>query len=111
VTLPAGMSVMLVNGGANRDPRRFSDPSVAKLDRTNARDQVAFSRGVHTCLGQWLARAEGRVTVERLFDRTADIRISDAEHGPAGARRWDYLPSWLFRGLSTLHLEFTPTGV
>jgi cytochrome P450 family 150 subfamily A5 len=111
VTLPAGMTVMLVNGAANRDPRHFEDPSHAQVERSNAYDQLAFSRGVHTCLGQHLARAEGRVTLERLFDRTSDIRISESEHGPAGARRWEYLPSWLFRGLAVLHLDFTPTGV
>lgn len=109
VTLPAGIAVMLVNGAANRDPRRFDQPAAAQVDRSNASDQLAFSRGVHTCLGQHLARAEGRVTLERAFDRMADIRICDDEHGPAGARRWEYLPSWLFRGLNALHLEFTPT--
>lgn len=111
VAVRAGMSVMLMNGAANRDPRRFDDPSSARLDRSNAREQLAFSRGVHSCLGQSLARAEGRVTMERVFDRMADIGISEAEHGPAGARRWEYLPTWLFRGLTALHLVFTPTGV
>jgi hypothetical protein len=46
-----------------------------------------------------------------VLDRMADIRVSEAEHGPAGARSWEYLPTWLFRGLSQLHIEFTPTGV
>ena len=111
VRIGAGMTVMLVNGAANRDPRHFADPTEAQLDRDNARDQLAFSRGIHVCLGQSLARAEGRVTLERVLDRMADIRISEAAHGPADARHWDYLPTWLFRGLTALHLEFTPTGV
>jgi cytochrome P450 family 150 subfamily A5 len=111
VRIAAGMTVMLVNGAANRDPRHFEDPTAAKLDRDNARDQLAFSRGIHVCLGQSLARAEGRVTLERVLDRMADIRISEAAHGPADARRWEYLPTWLFRGLTALYLEFTPTGV
>ncbi len=108
VVIPAGMSVMLLNGAANRDPRRFECPHEVQVDRRNARDQLAFSRGAHSCLGQSLARAESRVTVERVLDRMADIRIDEAHHGPAGARRWEYLPTWLFRGLSELHLEFTP---
>ena len=111
VMVRAGMTVMLMNGAANRDPRRFEEPAAARLDRHNAREQLAFSRGVHSCLGQSLARAEGRVTMERVLDRMSDIHISEAEHGPAGARRWEYLPTWLFRGLSELHVEFTPTGV
>jgi hypothetical protein len=40
----------------------------------------------------------------------ADIRISEAEHGPAGARRFQYAPTYILRGLTRLHLEFTPTG-
>lgn len=111
VVIPAGMTVMLLNGATNRDPSRFGCPHEVQLDRANGREQLAFSKGVHTCLGQWLARAEGRVTMERVLDRMADIRVSEAEHGPVGARRWEYLPTWLFRGLTALHVEFTPIEV
>mgnify|MGYP007123204009 CR=1 FL=1 len=48
------------------------------------------------------------MTIERVLDRMDDIRVSDGHHGPAGARTWEYLPTWLFRGLTELHLEFTP---
>jgi len=44
--------------------------------------------------------------LERFLDRLRDIRISDAAHGPAAARRYDYVPTYLLRGLSALHLEF-----
>ena len=60
------------------------------------------------CPGAPLARAETRVSVERLLDRMADIRISEAAHGPAGARRYEYPAMYLLRGLEKLHLEFTP---
>lgn len=108
VTIPAGTSVVLINGAANRDPRRFECPHEVQLDRANAREQLAFSRGAHSCLGQSLARAESRVTIERVLDRMDDIAIDEAHHGPAGDRRWEYLPTWLFRGLTELHLAFTP---
>jgi cytochrome P450 len=111
VTLPAGTSIALLNGAANRDPRRFESPDEAQIERSNAREQVAFSRGVHSCLGQSLARAEARVTLERALDRMTDIRISEQFHGAPGERMWEYLPTWLFRGLTELHIEFTPTGV
>jgi cytochrome P450 len=107
VVIPAGMSVMLLNGAANRDPRRFECPHEVQVDRSNAREQLAFSRGAHSCLGQSLARAESRVTIERVLDRMADIRVDEAHHGPPDARRWEYLPTWLFRGLCELHLDFT----
>ena len=108
VPIPAGTTVMLMNGAANRDPRRFPDPDTVDVERPNAREQLAFSRGAHSCLGQSLARAESRVTMERVLDRMGEIRISAAEHGPAADRRWRYDPTWLFRGLTALHLEFPP---
>ncbi|MFF9204591.1 cytochrome P450 [Streptomyces sp. NPDC014986] len=106
VDLPAGTTVMLVNGAANRDPRQFTDPAVFDLERPNARRHVAFGRGVHSCPGAPLARAEARVAIERLLDRTTDIRISERAHGPADNRRYGYVPTFILRGLTELHLEF-----
>ena len=40
----------------------------------------------------------------------ADIRISEAEHGPPGDRRYNYVPTFILRGLVQLHLEYTPVG-
>jgi hypothetical protein len=39
----------------------------------------------------------------------SDIRISEAHHGAPGARRYDYDRTYMLRGLTDLHLEFTPT--
>jgi cytochrome P450 family 150 subfamily A5 len=108
VTIPAGTTVMVVNGAANRDPRHFECPADFDVERANARQHLAFGRGPHICPGAPLARAEGRITVERLLDRIDDIRISEAEHGPAGNRRYDYVPTYILRGVSRLHLEFDP---
>lgn len=108
ITIPAGTSIMLVNGAANRDPRRFESPCEMHFDRPNVREQLAFSRGAHSCIGQSLARSESRATIERVLDRMADFRVSENHHGPAEARHWEYLPTWLFRGLTELHLQFTP---
>jgi cytochrome P450 len=108
VDLPAGTTVMVLNGAANRDPRQFPDPDRFAVDRANARQHLAFGHGVHTCPGAPLARAEARVSLERLLDRMTDITVSDAEHGPAGARRYEYAPTYILRGLTKLHLEFTP---
>jgi len=103
-----GTSVMLLNGAINRDPRRFEDPSALRVDRSNVREHMAFGRGIHACLGAPLARAEARVSLERIFDRTSDIRIDESQHGAAGARRFEYEPSYIMRGLKALHLEVTP---
>ncbi len=108
--IPAGTTVMVLNGAAGRDPRRFDDPEEFRMDRANAKEHLAFGRGPHACPGGPLARAETRISIERLLERMGDIRISETAHGPAGARRYDYVPTYILRGLTRLHLEFTPTG-
>ncbi|GAX49425.1 cytochrome P450 [Streptomyces olivochromogenes] len=107
VDIPAGTTVMVLNGAANRDPRHFEEPDTFDPSRANARHHIAFGRGIHTCPGAPLARAEGRVAIERLLDRTADIRLSERVHGPEGERRYHYIPTYILRGLTNLNVEFT----
>jgi cytochrome P450 len=109
--IPAGTPVMLLNGAANRDPRLFECPAEFRMDRPNAKVHIAFGRGVHSCPGGPLARAEGRVSIERILDRMRDIRLSEEHHGPPSARHFDYEPTWVLRGLHELHIEFTPAEV
>lgn len=106
--IPAGSTVMLLPGASNRDARKFEQPDEFRIDRPNVREHVAFGRGNHSCPGAPLARAEGRISLNRILDRMADIAITEAEHGPPDARRYTYDPTWQMRGLSELHLEFTP---
>jgi cytochrome P450 len=110
VDLPAGATVMLAPGACNRDPRTFDHPHEFDIGRVNARQHLAFGHGIHTCAGAPLARAEARVTINRLLDRTSEIAISQAEHGPPGARHYTYLPTFFLRGLQRLHLELSPAG-
>jgi cytochrome P450 len=107
VPIPAGTQVFLSNGAANRDPRQFECPAEFRATRENVRRHIAFGHGVHTCPGAPLARSETRITIERLLDRTTDIRVNEDAHGPAGARRYTYLPTHMFHGIATLHLDFT----
>jgi cytochrome P450 family 150 subfamily A5 len=104
--LGAGTTVMVLNGAANRDPRRFTEPDEFDPARKNARQHLAFGRGIHSCPGAPLARAETRVGLERLLDRTSDIRISEEKHCPAGHRDYRYIPTFILRGIIELHLEF-----
>jgi cytochrome P450 len=108
VSVPAGAVTTLVLGAADRDPRKFENPDAFDIDRRNLRDHLAFSRGPHACPGAPLARVETRITLQRFLDRTKEIRLSEAHHGPPGARRFDYEPTYLLRGLSALHIEWTP---
>ena len=110
VELDPGTTVMVLNGAANRDPEQFPDPHVLDIERDNARSHLAFGRGVHTCPGAPLARAEARVSLNRILDRMADIRISEAVHGPPDERRFTFVPTHILRGLAYLGLEFTTVG-
>lgn len=109
VDIPAGTTVMVLNAAANRDPRVFDDPATFRADRPNARQHVAFGRGVHTCPGAPLARAEARASIERILDRTSNIRFDEDKHGPAGARRFHYVPTFILRGVTKLYLDCTPS--
>ncbi|WP_067889291.1 cytochrome P450 [Nocardia vaccinii] len=106
--LHAGTTIMLLNAAANRDPRKFPDPDTFDIHRANARGHVAFGRGPHTCPGAPLARAEAVVTVNRLLDRTAEITIDEDKHGSRDNRRYQYLPTFILRGLTRLHIRHTP---
>lgn len=110
VKVPAGTTVMLLPGACNRDERKFEHPNTFRPDRHNVREQIAFIRGVHSCPGAPLARAEGRISLNRILDRMTEIRISDEHHGPAGDRRYTYEPTFIMRGLSELHIHFKPVS-
>jgi cytochrome P450 len=106
VDVKAGTPVMLLNGAANWDPKRYECPNEFRVGRPGGRSHLAFGRGAHTCPGGPLARAEGKITVEKILARTRNIRLSEEHHGPAGNRRFSYEPTWVLRGLSELHIEF-----
>jgi cytochrome P450 len=108
VDVPPGTTVMIMPGAANRDERRFEAGDEFRLDRPNVYQHIAFGRGTHACPGGPLARAEARISLERLLDRLGDIRVSEEQHGPPESRTYDWNPSFMLRGLKALHLEFTP---
>ena len=107
IDIAAGSTVMVLNAAASRDPRRFEQPDRFVFDRENAKEHLAFGRGPHACPGGPLARAETRISIEKLLTRMSDIRISESAHGPAGNRHYDYVPTYILRGLTQLNLEFT----
>lgn len=83
VSLPKGMPVMLMLAAANRDPRVFDDPLVFDPTRSNAREHLAFSAGIHYCIGAGLSRIEGTLALHELFKRFPNL----AADGPVTRRR------------------------
>jgi cytochrome P450 len=110
VDIPAGTILMMLPGASNRDPRKFEKPHEFQHDRRNVREHVAFGRGAHSCPGAPLARSEARISFNRILDRMTDIRIDESVHGPAETRNYTYDPTFIMRGLSELHMKFTPVG-
>jgi cytochrome P450 len=68
VTIPAGSPTLLVTGAATRDPRVYDRPDVFEINRGGS-TTVVFGYGVHSCLGAWLARLEGRLAFEQIRAR------------------------------------------
>lgn len=110
VTLQAGTHVALLNGAMNRDPAKYEAPDEFRLGRPRVREHLAFGRGAHTCLGAQLARSEVRISIDRLLDHMADIRLSEKHHGPASARTFRQEPGYVLRGVKRLYLEFAPVA-
>ena len=62
----------------NRDPEVFPDPLRYDVHRQNARHQLAFSFGLHYCLGVNLARLQGAIALRALLERLPGLELVDA---------------------------------
>ena len=103
VALPAGAKVMVPFGASGHDEAVFADPEAFDLARSRAARHLAFSKGVHHCLGAPLARLEGRVALEVLVERLPDLRVV------AGVVPRHH-PVFSIRSLESLAVIWGPTG-
>lgn len=96
VDIPAGATVLLLWGAANRDAAEFERPDEVDLERSMPRRHVSFGRGIHYCVGAPLARVEARSVLGVLLERTTNIAL-DSGATPRWVRslmvrRHDQLP-------------------
>jgi cytochrome P450 len=77
VSVPAGSRVMLLFGSANRDERRWPDPTRFDVRRERVAEHLAFGFGPHACVGSGLARLEMRVLLEALVARVKRFEIAE----------------------------------
>ncbi|CRK60211.1 putative cytochrome P450 hydroxylase [Alloactinosynnema sp. L-07] len=95
VHLPTDSIVVLLLGAAGRDPAVFSDPDRFDIGRPDT-DHLAFSSGVHYCLGAPLARLEADIALRALADRLPTVR-------PLATPEWR--GTTVIRGLKSLRLR------
>ncbi|MFE3559432.1 cytochrome P450 [Streptomyces sp. NPDC059193] len=88
-----GTAVVVFVGGANRDPAVFTNPHEFDIGRQSASEHLAFSAGVHYCLGAGLAKTEAGIALRRLYERFPDLTLQ----GPAIRR-----PTKVLRGYTRL---------
>jgi len=74
VMLPAGASLSVAAGSANRDPSRFEDPDRFDIFRAKQR-HFAFAFGPHVCIGQQLARLEMTRALDAILDHLPNLRL------------------------------------
>jgi cytochrome P450 len=92
--VPEGSVLLLMNGAANRDERKFDDPDHFDIHRKQ-QQHLAFGYGIHFCLGSHLARLEGRIALEEVLKRfpSWEVDWDDAVQAHTSTvRGWESLP-------------------
>lgn len=84
-------------GAANRDPERWDEPDLVRVDRADAAHHVQFGSGVHHCLGSHLARLQAEVALGALVFRLDDVAL-------AGEPVWS--ERMVIRGLQSLPITY-----
>ncbi|TCO62055.1 cytochrome P450 family protein [Actinocrispum wychmicini] len=95
IPIAEGDVVLVSFAGANRDPACFTDPDQLDITR-DPNPHLAFSHGIHHCVGAPLARLEAEVAISAVVRRFPDLRLD----GPAEWR------ANIMRGLHTLPVRF-----
>jgi cytochrome P450 len=94
----AGQRILCVVGAANRDPAFVADPDRFDITRKDLKI-MSFGGGIHQCIGQQLARLEGRIAFAELAKRFPNLK--------ADTQTPSWRPGFLFRGLKKLDAHWT----
>jgi cytochrome P450 len=97
-TVPEGSAMLMLVGAANRDHRRFApDGDVFDIFR-EPRSHMTFGAGTHFCMGNALARLEGRIALEEILKRFPEWEVDWPNTVPsdtAAVRGWAAMPTLL----------------
>jgi pimeloyl-[acyl-carrier protein] synthase len=91
-----GYQVVTLLAAANRDPAQFPDPHRFDIGR-DPNHHLAFSKGIHHCLGAALARMEGQLAIGRLVERFPTLELVTTEP--------TYRDHFVLRGLNELRVR------
>ena len=101
VTIPKGAMVFVAWGSGNRDEKVHPDGDKFDIDRNDKTAHLSFGWGLHHCVGANLARAQVRITLERILKRFHRIELL------VGEDELTYLPSMNTRSLMALPLRLS----
>ncbi len=98
-SIKKGDVVWVSLAAGNRDPALYNNPDELDIER-NAGKVLSFGGGIHRCLGEYLARVEVEVAIEKILNRLPELKVMELDQ-----------PMWsksiVFRGLTTLQLKWT----
>ncbi|WP_327418012.1 cytochrome P450 [Streptomyces sp. NBC_01233] len=80
--LPAGATVLVAFGAANRDAERYERADEFDITRPGNRHHLAFGHGPHGCPGSRLAREQLRLTLELFTRRLPELRLDEDRPRP-----------------------------
>jgi cytochrome P450 len=89
-----GSVMLLLNGAANRDDRKFDNGDTFDIHRT-IDHHLSFGFGLHFCLGAALARVEGRVALDEVLKRWLSWEVdydNAVQARTSTVRGWARLP-------------------
>ena len=95
-TVPEGSSILALIGAANRDERRFGEDADTFDITRSPRQHLSFGIGAHYCLGNALARIEGRIALDEIMNRFPDWEVdldSAMFSSSSTVRGWDSMPA------------------
>ncbi len=97
-TIQKGQQVFVCLGAAHRDPTQFPEPNRFDITRQKNR-HLAFSYGIHACLGATLARTQAQIAINTLIQRMPELKLY------TDTLEWQ--ENIILRGLKALPVSFT----
>ncbi|MDT5410753.1 MAG: hypothetical protein QOG14_2973 [Mycobacterium sp.] len=97
-TVPEGSAMLMLVGAANRDPRRFPPNGDVFDIHREPHSHMTFGAGTHFCMGNALARLEGRIALEEILKRFPTWEIDWPNAHPSqttAVRGWESMPTFV----------------